>query len=59
LGYISEAIVFGYVGLTSCYNYLNYEFSWQFVLAEFFIVVVGRIAAIFLSYYIFICIPGS
>ena len=27
-GYISEAIVFGYVGLTSCYNYLNYEFSW-------------------------------
>ena len=57
LGYIAEALVFGYVGITSVYSFKHQEFSWQFIVAEFFIVIIGRTAAIFLSYYVFACCP--
>jgi len=32
---------------------------WEFVLYEFFIVIIGRYAAVYCSYYIFICCPGG
>jgi sodium/hydrogen exchanger-like protein 6/7 len=59
LGYVSEALVFGFVGLASSYYLFIKPICWQFVVAEFFIVIVGRYLAIYISYYIFGFIPGS
>ena len=59
MGYIAEALVFGYIGITSAYSFKHQACSWQFILAEFFIVIVGRTAGIFLSYYVFSCCPGN
>jgi NhaP-type Na+/H+ or K+/H+ antiporter len=39
--------------------YKDYPFSWQFIVAEFFIVVLGRLLAILLAYYIFEGFKGS
>jgi len=39
--------------------YSNYPFSWQFIVAEFFIVVIGRYTAILASYYMFECFKGE
>ena len=57
-GYAAEAFVFSFVGLALMF-YTSYPFSWKLILAEFFIVIVGRYAAITLSYYIFECAKGS
>ena len=59
MGYLAEALVFGYVGIISANNYSSKPVSWTFVLAEFIIVIVGRYAAVFLAYYIFSCCPGN
>lgn len=58
LGYSGEAIVFSLIGLSSMF-YKNYPYSWQFIVAEFFIVIIGRYAAISLSYYMFECVKGD
>ena len=39
--------------------YKDYPFSWQFIVAEFFIVVIGRYIAILSSYYMFSCYKGN
>jgi NhaP-type Na+/H+ or K+/H+ antiporter len=39
--------------------YTSYPFSWKLIIAEFFIVIVGRYSAISLSYYIFECAKGN
>jgi len=39
--------------------YKDYPFSWQFIVAEFFIVIIGRYTAICASYYMFSCCKGS
>ena len=58
LGFAAEAFVFSFIGLSVMY-YSDYPYSWQFIVAEFFIVVVGRYLAISLSYYMFSCCKGS
>ena len=58
LGYIAEAIVFGYIGL-SYMVYYHEAFSWKFIVAELIIVVIGRFAAVYISYYLFACCPGK
>jgi NhaP-type Na+/H+ or K+/H+ antiporter len=57
-GYAAEAFVFSFVGLSFMY-YTSYPFSWKLIVAEFFIVIVGRYSAICLSYYIFECAKGD
>jgi len=52
LGYAAEAFVFVFLGLSVMF-YSVYPSSWQFVLAEFFIVIIGRTLAIWASYYTF------
>ena len=54
LGFGAEAMVFVFVGLTVTY-YAQKEICWKFVIAEFFIVIIGRFGAIFISYYMFGC----
>lgn len=53
LGYMAEATVFGYVGIVSAQTLRHAPFSWQFVLAMFFIVIIGRFGAVFISYGLF------
>lgn len=40
-GYAVEAFVFGYLGLTF-FSYMQFDWSWQLVLAECIIVIAGR-----------------
>jgi len=56
---MAEALVFAYIGLTSCYYFLNFDFSWQFIIAQFFFVLIARTLGIFISYYAFECCEGS
>ena len=39
--------------------YYHEAFSWKFILAELIIVVIGRFAAVYISYYLFACCPGK
>jgi len=39
--------------------YTHYKFCWKFILAEFFIIIIGRYGACITSYYMFNCIKGS
>ena len=57
-GYAAEAFVFSFVGLSLMF-YSSYPYSWKLIVAELFIVIVGRYSAICLSYYIFECAKGS
>lgn len=54
LGFGAEAVVFVFVGITLTF-YLNIERCWKFVIAEFFIIIIGRTFAILISYYMFAC----
>lgn len=54
LGFGAEALVFVTVGLTHQY-YFTQKLCLPFVLAEFFIIIIGRFLAIFLSYYMTNC----
>lgn len=57
-GFAAEAFVFSYIGLSVMFYY-DYPYSWKFILAGFFIVVVGRYTSIVASYYMFACCKGS
>lgn len=50
--------MFTFIGLSLMY-YKDYPFSWQFIVAEFFIVIIGRYSAIVASYYMFGCCKGD
>lgn len=41
LGFLAESFVFVYLGL-SFFFYAKLEWSWQFIIIEFFIIIVGR-----------------
>ena len=41
MGFWSEAFIFAYLGLTF-FSYSSYDWSWQFLIAEFIVVFVGR-----------------
>lgn len=45
IGFGAEAFVFAYLGLTF-FSYTNYEWSWQFFICEFFVIIVGRFLGI-------------
>ena len=56
IGFGAEAFVFVYLGLT-CFSYNNYEWSIEFFIAEFVVVIVGRyIGTVCLLYVISIII---
>jgi len=55
---MAEAIVFGYIGISFLFYYYK-AFSWKFILAELIIIVIGRFAAVYISYYLFACCPGK
>ena len=57
-GYGAESFVFSFIGLSLMF-YTDYPYSWQFICAEFFIIIIGRFAAIVLSYYMFECFKGD
>lgn len=57
-GYGAESFVFSFIGLSLMF-YTDYPYSWQFICAEFFIIIIGRYAAICLSYYMFACFKGD
>ena len=41
LGFASEAFIFSYLGIT-LFSYTTYDWSWEFLVAEFLVVLVGR-----------------
>lgn len=45
IGFGAEAFVFAYLGLTF-FSYTSYEWSWQFFVNEFFVVIIGRFLGI-------------
>lgn len=45
IGFGAEAFVFAYLGL-SFFSYSHYDWSWQFFIAEFFVILVGRFLGI-------------
>lgn len=57
-GFAAEAFVFSFIGLSVMY-YKDYPYSWKFIIAGFFIVVIGRYTSIVASYYMFACCKGS
>lgn len=59
LGYMCEAIVFAYVGVVFPQELKERPWCWSFVLCEFFVVIIGRFLAIYISYYVFECCPGK
>jgi NhaP-type Na+/H+ or K+/H+ antiporter len=58
LGYAAEAFVFSFIGLSVMF-YSTYPYSWKLIVAEFFIVCIGRYSAITASYYMFECFKGN
>lgn len=56
---MAEAIVFAYVGITAAYQWQNFERDLIFVGICFFIVIIGRFAAIYTTYFIFSFFPGN
>lgn len=57
-GYAAEAFVFSFIGLCVM-AYKDYRYCWKLVVAEFFIVIIGRFTAISASYYMFECFKGD
>ena len=53
LGYFAEAIVFAFIGISASFYEMHYQVSWQFIGAEFVIIMVGRFLAIYISYFLF------
>lgn len=53
IGYGAEAFIFGYLGLTF-FTRTNHEWSWEFVVMELFVIVIGRSAGIFGVVYLFV-----
>lgn len=50
--------MFTFIGLSVMF-YADYPYSWKFIVAEFFIIWVGRFVAIHASYYMFACFKGE
>jgi len=59
LGYIAEGTVFIYLGISSIFYLFFKPISWSFIGAMIIIIIVGRYLAVYVSYYIFECLPGS
>ena len=59
LGFLAEAAVFSFVGVSVPYYIDLVPYCVPFIIAEFFIVIIGRYTAIYLSYYLFACFPGA
>lgn len=59
-GYAAECFVFSFIGLSLMY-YIEegYPWCWQFIVAEFFIIIIGRYVSICAAYYMFNCCKGS
>lgn len=55
LGYMAEAIVFAYVGVISASTLTTQRICWKLVLGLFFIVIIGRFLAVYISYFVFEC----
>lgn len=55
IGFGAEAFVFAYLGLTF-FSYTNYEWSWQFFVNEFFVVIIGRFIGIVGLLYLVSCL---
>ena len=53
MGYMAEATVFGYVGIVSAQTMHYSPTSWLLILGMFFIVIIGRFSAVFISYGLF------
>lgn len=53
LGYISEATVFGFIGISATFYLYSKPICWSFIVAEFFIVIIGRFVGVYFSYYLF------
>ena len=51
--------MFAYLGVSSIYYLLSQPICWSFLVAEIFIVIIGRFLAVFIAYYAFQCFPGS
>ena len=56
---MAEAAVFSFIGVSVPYYMDLVPYCVPFVIAEFFIVIIGRYVAIYISYYIFSCFPGD
>jgi len=52
LGYVAEATVYCLVGLTFSHNIFTQKICWKFVGLEMIVIVIGRFAAVFISYII-------
>lgn len=59
MGYMAEATVFAFVGVISAREMTEKQYCWQFAAAEFFVVILGRGLAIFISYGLFTCCKGN
>ena len=57
-GYAAEAFVFSFIGLCVM-AYKDHRYCWKLIVAEFFIVIIGRFTAISASYYMFECFKGD
>lgn len=59
LGYIAEAAVFSFIGVSCPYYMHSVPYCIPFIIAEFFIVIIGRYTACYVSYYMFSCFKGE
>lgn len=50
--------MFSFIGLSLMF-YSDYPYSWQFICAEFFIIIFGRFVAIVCAYYVFEIFKGD
>ena len=59
IGFMAEAIVFINIGIIAGKEFTLYYICWKFMLIMLVVIVVGRFAAIYVSYAIFMCFPGK
>ena len=55
---MAEATVFGFVGVISAKELTTKHYCIEFAAMMFVVVIVGRFAAVYTSYYIFSCCKG-
>ena len=59
MGYMAEATVFGFVGIISAKELTSKYYCIEFAALMFVVVIVGRFAAVYTSYFVFSCCKGS
>ena len=59
IGFMAEAIVFINVGIIAGKEFTSFYICWKFMLIMLVIIVVGRFLAIYVSYTLFMFIPGK